>query len=93
MNTENSNETVKKNENKEVDGNPKKNQFAIWGLVVGIISVFFSSIGIIPILAIVLSSIGISKTKEPETGRGMAIAGLILGVIYFFAYLYAYGHI
>ena len=70
----------------------KKDLFAVWGFVTGIVSIFLG-MGLLPIIAIVLSAIGINKTKEPDTGRWMAITGLILGILYFIVYLYNYGYI
>lgn len=70
----------------------KKDPFAIWGFVVGIVSVFLG-MGLPPIVAIILSGIGINKTKEPGTGRWMAVTGLVLGILYFVVYLYNFGYI
>lgn len=70
----------------------QKNYLAIIGFILGIISIFLSSIGMIPILAVIFSSIGLGKSKE-QGGKSMAIAGLILGIIFTFSYLYLYGHI
>ncbi len=72
----------------------KKNKLAITGFILGILSIFLSSIGIIPILALVLSSIGLYQIKErKEEGAVLAIIGLILGAIYTLVYMNIYGHI
>ncbi|KKS81956.1 MAG: hypothetical protein UV58_C0014G0002 [Candidatus Wolfebacteria bacterium GW2011_GWC1_43_10] len=76
----------------EVGTKTKKNPFAIWGFIVGIASVFLG-MGLPPIVATVLSAVGINKTKKPGTGRWMAVTGLILGILYFIVYLYNYGYI
>tara|TARA_B100000745_G_scaffold208438_1_gene137853 strand:- start:239 stop:649 length:411 start_codon:yes stop_codon:yes gene_type:complete len=70
----------------------KKDPFAIWGFIVGIASVFLG-MGLPPIVAIILSGIGINKTKKEGTGRWMAVTGLILGILYFIVYLYNFGYI
>lgn len=68
---------------------------AIIGFSLGIISIFLGgSIGIIPILTMIFSGIGIKNTSiEKDNGRIFAVIGLILGVIYFISYLSIYGYI
>lgn len=74
--------------------NKKKNTMAFTGFILGIASIFLSSIGIIPILGMVFSAIGIDQTrKRKEEGEVFATIGLILSIIYFFSYLYQYGYI
>jgi prepilin-type processing-associated H-X9-DG protein len=56
--------------------------FAVWSLVCGLLSFCVPVIG--NLLAIVFGIIGIAKTSTPQVrGRGMAITGLILGIIAF----------
>lgn len=71
-----------------------RNAFALTGLVLGIASVFLWFIGIIPILAIVFSGIGLAKVKD-RAGKGKVQAwiGLILGILYTLVYMYQYGHL
>ena len=70
------------------------NKMALVGFGLGLASIFLSWIGIIPILGIIFSSIGISQTrKRNEEGKVLAIIGLILSIIYFVVYLYQYGHL
>lgn len=72
----------------------KNNKLAIAGFVLGIASIFFFEIGIIPILALILSGVGLYQAKErKEGGSTLAIIGLILGAIYTLMYMNAYGHI
>lgn len=59
-----------------------KNNIAKSSFILGIVSVFFWEFSIFPILAIILGIIGFTKTKEPDTGRWMAITGTILGVVF-----------
>ena len=76
------------------EGAKSRNGFALTGLALGIASVLLSFIGIIPILAIIFSSIGLAKVKD-RGGRGKVEAwiGLILGVLYTLVYMYQYGHL
>jgi prepilin-type processing-associated H-X9-DG protein len=54
--------------------------FAVWSLVCGLLSFCVPVIG--NLLAIVFGIIGIVKTGTPQVrGRGMAITGLILGIV------------
>jgi hypothetical protein len=74
---ENQSENSKNHKNKELNG------FAIAGLVMGIIGIFSGSLGIAPILAIVFSSIGLSKTEVYRgSGKVTSWIGLILGILY-----------
>ncbi len=59
-----------------------KNNIAKISFILGIVSVFLWEFSIFPILTIILGIIGVTKTKEPETGRWMAVVGIILGTIY-----------
>lgn len=58
--------------------------FAITGLVLGIVGVFmFWLYAIVPILAIIFSGIAMNKAKQVGAKpHGMAIAGLVLGIIF-----------
>lgn len=61
----------------------KTDAMAVAGFVTGLVSLFIFGI-ILGILAIVFSSIALKRIKrEPEalTGRGLAVAGLVLGII------------
>jgi hypothetical protein len=56
------------------------NGMAIAALVLGILS-FFCVGPIVGVPAVVLGLIGLSKAKETGTGRGMSIAGIVLGAV------------
>lgn len=73
---------------------PKANKLAIAGFILGILSIFFAWIGIVPIAGIVVSIIALIKF-DPKTDdyKWMAIAGLVLSLIYFIIYLNTTGHI
>jgi len=73
--------------------NEVKNNWANIGLTLGIISIFFGFIGIIPLIGIVISAIGISKSKNLEgKGKVRAIIGLVLSIIYLLNNMYNNGH-
>lgn len=55
------------------------NGLAIASMVIGIVGIFFFSIILGP-LAIVLAAFAL-RTGNEKSGRGMAIAGLVLGII------------
>src|SRR3954462_15398383 len=57
----------------------KGNPAAVAGLVLGLIGCLPFLTGV---LAIVFSIVGIRKTRDPQVGgKGMAVAGLILGIL------------
>ena len=59
-----------------------KNGFAIAALIMGIVAIPCDYVLLIPsILAIIFSIIGITKASSAGCGRGMSVAGLILGII------------
>jgi len=67
---------------------------AATGFVLGIVSIFLYFIGILPILAIVFSAIGLGTFKqELQKNKWMAGVGLALGIIYTLMYMRAYGHL
>lgn len=64
----------------------RNNSFAYTGCVLGLVSFLFNPFAILSVLAIVFSAMGLAKSNELEgrgkiTGRGTAIAGIILGLI------------
>lgn len=81
-NTENNNEQPVQNAQQPaapVD-TAKYNSVVISGFVISIISLFIFSIILGPIAAI-LSAIGLRKVNETnEKGKGLAIAGIIIGI-------------
>jgi len=73
---------------------PVTNGMATAGFVLSLVSLIFAILVIPVILAIVFSSLGISKARELEegggqpVGRGLAIAGLVISlVVAFFWFL------
>lgn len=75
------------------------NGLAVASLVLGITSILFSWLGLLTLVQVVLAmtfgGIGISRANQGASGKGLAIAGLILGcvglVIYFFVGLASFG--
>lgn len=70
------------------------NGYSIAGLILCIASVLLAPIGIIPVLAVILSGIGLAKVKD-RSGKGKVQAwmGLILCILYILVYLQIYSHI
>ena len=59
--------------------------FAIVSLIFGLISTVFYELVVFQILAIIFGYIALKKIKKKEaTGKKRAIAGIILGILYFF---------
>lgn len=60
----------------------KNNGLAIAGFVVSLVSLFINFAGIVGLIATILSAVGLAKSKELNgKGKGLAIAGLIIGII------------
>jgi hypothetical protein len=64
-----------------------KNGFAFTGFVLGCISVVFYELSIFPVLAVVFSAIGISKSAQ-QGKRAISIIGLSLGILFLFMSLF-----
>ena len=61
---------------------PKTNSFAIVGMVVALSSLLIDIGGIVGIVAIAFSSIALKQIKvRGQKGQGMAVAGLVIGII------------
>ncbi|MGN0622202.1 MAG: DUF4190 domain-containing protein [Porcipelethomonas sp.] len=65
--------------------NPKKvpfNPMCITGFVIGLVSLFIGIMGIVGIIAVIFSSIGMSQSgQKHQRGKGMAISGLVTGIV------------
>jgi hypothetical protein len=64
----------------------RNNSFAYIGCVFSLLAFLFNPVAILSLLGIVFSAIGLSKSHELDghqkvTGRGTAIAGIVLGLI------------
>lgn len=69
------------NVNNSVDRNTYSG-IAIAGFVTGLSSLLINFMGLVGLVATILSAVGLTKTGETkQKGRGMAVAGLILGII------------
>lgn len=70
-----------------MDSNNKINSLALAGFITSIISLFLNFWGIVGIVGVVLSSVGLAQiSSRKERGGGLAISGIIVGV---FSILYA----
>lgn len=71
-------------------GERKTSGFAVASLVLGLIGIFLDAFFLVPsILAIVFAAVSRKQTNAGYKGRGMAIAGLVLGIIFLAIYLVA----
>lgn len=69
-------------ENNEAKGtNGGQNGLAIAGFVVSLCSLLINFAGLVGLVGTVLSGVGLAKVKTTGKGKGMAIAGLIIGII------------
>ncbi|MEM7697672.1 MAG: DUF4190 domain-containing protein [Verrucomicrobiota bacterium] len=60
----------------------KTSSLAVWSLILGLLSLVFSCLTGLP--SIILGAIGLTKINKSEgrlTGTGLAIAGIVLGVV------------
>jgi hypothetical protein len=58
----------------------RTNGMAITSLVLGIVGFFFGSIILGP-LAVIFGGIGLNRANHGAKGKGMSIAGVILGIV------------
>ena len=71
-----------------MDSNNKINSLALAGFITSIISLFLNFWGIVGIVGVVLSSVGLAQiNSKKEHGSGLAISWIIIGV---FSILYAF---
>jgi len=72
----------------------QRNAAATTGLVLGLASIVFYVIGILPILATIFSGVGLAKAGDlGGAGRTQAWIGLVLGALYTLMYMKSYGHL
>lgn len=71
-----------------------KNNWAVVGFILGVLSIFFAWIGIIPLSGLVINIVGIIKArKRGGKGKWLAMIGLILSSLYTLVYLNRYGYL
>ena len=67
--------------NNNTNNTEKTNSLALSGFIVGLCSLFINFWGAVGVVATVLSAVGLSQiSSTDEKGKGMAIAGLIIGI-------------
>lgn len=59
----------------------KKNGLAVAGMIVGIVSIIFNFYCITGVIGLILSLVGLKKSKETGAGKGMSIAGVICSIV------------
>lgn len=73
---------------------PRANRAAVTGFGLSLLSIVLYELGIVPILAVIFSAVGLGTYRPGEqSGRWMAGVGLVVGVVYTFMYLASYGHL
>jgi len=75
--------------------NPKliNNSMCLAGFILGLLSIFLSFIGIIPIVAIICSIVGLVKFDNAvNKNKWQGVLGLILGILYLLVNASIYGH-
>ena len=65
----------------ENNNQQSSNGLAVAGFVVSLCSLLINFGGIVGLVGTILSAVGLSKVKTTGKGKGMAIAGLIIGII------------
>ena len=63
-----------------IEDEKKVNGFGIAGFVLGILSFLLSLAGVMPLLGLIFSAIGMAKMGKRKV-NGLAIAGLVLSII------------
>lgn len=72
----------KKVNNEEVTAVVKQNTVAVTGFVISMISLFINFFGLVGLAGAITSLVGLLKVnKTKEKGKGLAIVGLIIGII------------
>lgn len=70
---------VKKSNSNSSNGN--KNTMATTGFIIAIVSLFINFAGLVGLAATIVSGIGLAKAKDFDgNGKGLAIAGLVIGI-------------
>ncbi len=60
----------------------KYSPYSIAALVVSLVGLFIGLFGLVPVFGIIFACLGMKQTADRQMkGRGMAIAGLVLGII------------
>ena len=59
----------------------KKNGLSVAGMIVGIVSIIFNFYCITGVIGLILSFLGLKKSKETGAGKGMSIAGIICSIV------------
>lgn len=71
-----------------------KNEWANWALSLGLICILLGgTFGILPIITIIISAVGIQTASKTKTGMAKSVIGAIFGALYFLVYLNNYGHL
>jgi hypothetical protein len=67
-----------------VEGGPRRSGLAVVALICSLAGLIPCTFGIGPLLGVIFGAVGlvgISKSKGRKTGKGLAVAGLIIGIV------------
>lgn len=59
----------------------RNNALAITGFVLSLVALIINPLAIISILGLIFSAIGLKKVQEVNSGKGLAIAGIIISIL------------
>ncbi len=59
----------------------RNNALAITGFVLSLVALLINPLAIISILGLIFSAIGLKKVQEVNSGKGLAIAGIIISIL------------
>jgi tetrahydromethanopterin S-methyltransferase subunit F len=80
--------------NLKIESVKKENPYCIAGCALGIISIFLGGLlGLLPLLAIIFSLIGLSKfDAKLHKRKWQGVLGLVLGFLFTLVYMHNYGY-
>ena len=73
-------ENENENENLNSNNQTSVNGFAIAGFIVSLCSLIINFGGIVGLVGTILSAVGLAQVKTKGKGKGLAIAGIIIGI-------------
>lgn len=59
----------------------RNNALAITGFVLSLVALLINPLAIISILGLIFSAIGLKKVQEVNSGKGLAIAGIVISIL------------
>lgn len=72
---------MEENEDLKNNNQTSTNGFAIAGFIVSLCSLIINFGGVVGLVGAILSGVGLSQVKTKGKGKGLAIAGIIIGIV------------